>query len=203
MTSEDRHDFNAATVCHICGYDLLSNKVRDHCHITGKYRGGAHKNCNTKYRIPKLFPVIFHNLSGYDSHLFIKKLSRGKLKCIPNNEVKYISFSKEIKVGEFMKEGKTIEVKQELRFIDSFRFMASSLESLSKNLAKDQCKKISSYYSGKQFDLLLRKGVYPYDWVDSIDKLSETQLPPKESFFSKLSDEGISDEYYSHAQGMG
>ena len=139
-------------------------------------------------------------MSGYDSHLFIKKLSGGKLKCIPNNEEKYISFYKEIKVGEFMKEGKTIEGKQELRFIDSFRFIASSLGILSKNLANDQCKYISSYYSGKQFDLLLRKGVYPYDWVDSIDKLSETQLPPKESFFSKLRDEGISDEYYSHAQ---
>ena len=77
--------------------------------------------------------------------------------------------------------------------------MTSSLDSLSKNLTKDQFKNIRRYYSGKQLDLLLRKGVYPYDWVDSIDKFSETQLPPKESFFSKLSDEGISDEDYSHA----
>ena len=96
MTSEDRDDFNAATVCHICGEDLLSNKVRDHCHITGKYRGAAHNQCNINYQIPKFFPVIFHNLSGYDSHLFIKKLSGGKLKCIPNNQEKHISFSKEI-----------------------------------------------------------------------------------------------------------
>ena len=107
----------------------------------------------------------------YDSHLFIKKLARtepgdqgsisgGKLDCIPSNEEKYITFSKVIKVDEYIdKEGKTIEVKRKLRFIDSFRFMASSLDSLSKNLAKDQCKNISSYYSGKQFDLLLRKGV--------------------------------------------
>ena len=78
--------------------------------------------------------------------------------------------------------------------------MSDSLDRLSKNLTKDQFKNIKSYYSGKQLDLLLRKGVYPYDWVDSIDKLSETQLPPQESFYSKLNDEGISDEDYLHAQ---
>ena len=78
--------------------------------------------------------------------------------------------------------------------------MGSSLDSLSKNLTKDQFKNIKSYYSGKQLDLLLRKGVYPYDWMDSIEKLSVTQLPPQESFYSKLNDEGISDEGYLHAQ---
>ena len=55
-------------------------------------------------------------------------------------------------------------------------------------------------YSGTKRDLLLRKGVYSYDWVDSIEKFSETQLPPQESFYSKLNDEGISNEDYSHAQ---
>ena len=190
MTYDDKKNYNAATECHICGEDLEDDKVRDHCHITGRYRGAAHKNCNTKYQIPKFFPVVFHNLSGYDSHLFIKKLSGGPLTSIPNN-----------KVDEFIdKEGKTIEVKRKLRFIDNFKFMPSSLDSLSKNLTKDQFKNISSYYFSKQLDFLIRKGVYPYDWVDSIDKLSETQLPPQESFFSKLSDEGISDDDYSHAQ---
>ena len=203
MTDEDEKNYNDAKVCHICKENLGNDKVRDHCHLTGKYRGAAHKDCNLKYQIPKFIPILFHNLSGYDSHLFIKKLSgnSGKLNCIPNNEEKYISFSKEIKVGEFIgKDGKTHEVKRELRFIDSFRFMGSSLDSISKNLTKDQFKNIKSYYSGKQLDLLLRKGVYPYDWVDSIDKFSETQLPPKESFYSELCDEGISDEDYLHAQ---
>ena len=138
-------------------------------------------------------------MSGYDSHLFIKKLG-GKLKCIPNNEEKYISFSKEIKVYGYIKNGKVVDVKRELRFIDSFRFMSDSLDRLSKNLTKDQFKNIKSYYSGKQLDLLLRKGVYPYDWMNSIDKLSETQLPPQESFYSKLNDEGISDKDYLHAK---
>ena len=103
-------------------------------------------------------------------------------------------------MDEFEKEGKTYEVNRKLRFIDSFRFMGSSLDSLSKNLTKDQFENIKSYYSGKQLVLLLKKGVYPYDWVDSIDKFSETQLPPQESFYSKLCDEGISDEDYLHAQ---
>ena len=201
---EDIDHFNSATTCHICGEELDGDKVWDHCHITGKYRGAAHNQCNLNYQIPKFFPVLFHNLSGYDSHLFIKKLATGKsgkLTCIPSNEEKYISFSKDIKVDEYInKKGKTIDVTQELRFIDSFRFMSDSLDSLSKNLTKDQFKNIRSYYSGKQLDLLLRKGVYPYDWVDSIDKFSETQLPPQESFYSKLNDEGISDKDYLHAK---
>ncbi|XP_065654802.1 uncharacterized protein LOC136081417 [Hydra vulgaris] len=213
FTPKNKHDFNAAISCHICGKDLGKNKVHDHCHITGKYRGAAHQNCNLNNKIPKFFPVLFHNLSGYDSHLFIKKLSGGKLSCIPNNEEKYISFSREIKVDEYIKEGKKFEVKRELRFLDSYRFMPSSLEALSKNLSKDQCKNIGKLYSMKKFeeffmdsknlkklDLLLRKGVYPYDWVDSINTFNETQLSPKESFFSKLNDEDISDNDYSHAQ---
>jgi hypothetical protein len=77
--------------------------------------------------------VVFHNLSGYDSHLFIKNLG-GQIKCIPNNEEKYISFSKEVIVDMFINnEGKECEVKRELRFIDSLRFMPSSLDALFKN----------------------------------------------------------------------
>ena len=109
ITNEDRKKYNNEKVYHIFKESLGNDKVRDHCHMTGKYRGAAHNSCNTKYQIPKFFPVIFHNLSGYDCHLFIKKLAHtgpgdqgsladGKLNCIPNKEEKYISFSKEIKV---------------------------------------------------------------------------------------------------------
>ena len=206
MNDEDLQNYNDAKVCHICEEELEDDKVKDHCHLTGKYRGAAHNDCNINYKIPKFIPIVFHNLAGYDCHLFIKKLASsipGELKCIPSNEEKYISFSKEIKVGEFIdKKGKTREVKRELRFIDSYKFMGSSLDCLSKNLTKDQFKNIKSYYSGKQLDLLLRKGVYPYDWVDSIDKFSETQLPPHEAFYSKLCDEGIRHEDYLHAQNV-
>ena len=135
--------------------------------------------------------------------LFVKKL-RGadneKINCIPCNEEKYISFSREVVVDKFVnKENKEVEVKRELRFIDSFRFMASSLDALSKNLSKDQCKNISKHYTGTQLDLLLRKGAYPYDYVDTIDRLNETELPPRSAFYSRLNDSDISDEDYNHA----
>ncbi|XP_065664740.1 uncharacterized protein LOC136086372 [Hydra vulgaris] len=183
FTPEKKHNFKSATECHICREKLGKDKVRDHCHITGKYGGAAHQNRNLNYKIPKFFPLLFHNLSGYDSQLFIKILSGGKLSCISNNEEVYISFSRETKVDEYIKVGKKFEVKHELRFLDSYRFMPSSLDALSKNLAKDQCKNIGKLYSMKKLDLLLRKGKHPYDWVDSINRFNETQLPLKESFF--------------------
>ena len=74
FTEEDRKQFNKASDCWICGEELGNDRVRDHCHYTGRYRGPAHNNCNLKYRKPKSISVFFHNLSGYDSHLFIKKL---------------------------------------------------------------------------------------------------------------------------------
>ena len=89
-----------------------------------------------------MFPVVFHNLSSYDSHLFIKKLLRGgldEITCIPNNEEKYISFSKKIKEGEYKdKKGNKKIVIREIRFIVSYRFMSDSLDALSKNLKKVQ-----------------------------------------------------------------
>jgi len=203
FTKADKTRYNRATKCHICDGELGDDRVRDHCHFTGRFRGAAHNGCNLNYKPPKFIPVIFHNLSGYDSHLFIKKLARNgeKIKCIPNNEEKYISFSKEVVVDEFSnKEGKHVQVKRELRFLDSFRFMASSLDALSKNLSKEQCKNVKSRYSGEQLDLVLRKGVYPYEYMDSLERLNETQLPPKTAFYSKLSETEISDEDYEHAQ---
>ena len=98
------------------------------------------------------------------------------------------------------KEGKEVNVKCELRFIDSLRFMASSLDKLSSNLKIDQFVNLKKYYSDNQLSLLLRKVVYPYDYVYCMKKLDETSLPTKESFYSKLTGEGITDEDYRHAQ---
>ena len=201
---KEKTEFERATMCWICHGELGSDKVRDHCHFNGKFRGAAHNKCNLQYRKPKFIPVVFHNLSGYDSHLFIKNLgnSEGNINCIPNNEEKYISFTKEVVVGTY-KDKKSNEekpVKQQLRFIDSFKFMASSLDKLSSNLDKSCFLNTSKFYEGKQLDLLLRKGVYPYDYMDSLKRLSETQLPPKEAFYSKLSGDGISEADYMHAQ---
>ena len=87
---------------------------------------------------------------------------------------------KQIIVDKFVnKEGKEVNVKRELRFIDSLRFMASSLYKISSNLKIDQFVNFKKYYSGNQLSLLLRKGVCPYDYVDSMRKLDEASLPPK------------------------
>ena len=210
MTAKDKINYKKATICHICergipkeGDDPRFKKVRDHCHLTGKFRGAAHSMCNLKYRLPKFYPVIFHNLSGYDSHLFIKNLgkSEGKIDCIPNNEEKYISFSKHILVDKFInKKGEEKEVVREIRFIDSFKFMATSLDSLVNNLPKEFFKNLTEFYEGEQLDIIKRKGVFPYDWFDSFNRLSADHLPPKESFHSILNDSGISEEDYIHAQ---
>ena len=101
---EEAERFNEANVCWICKEDLNDDKFRDHYHFTGRYRGAAHNKCNLNYKKPKFIPVVFHNLSGYDSHLFIKNLgfTTGNIDCISNNEEKYISFTKHIKVGSYI-----------------------------------------------------------------------------------------------------
>ena len=78
LTREQWRKFNKATKCHMCfkEFQELNPKVRDHCHYTGKYRGPAHRICNLRYKIPSDIPIIFHNLSGYDAHLFIRELGK-------------------------------------------------------------------------------------------------------------------------------
>ena len=134
--------------------------------------------------------MVFHNLSGYDSHLFIKKLGspNENIDCIPNNEEKYISFSKNIKVGEY-KDRKTGEVRDKtfkIRFIDSFKFMGSSLEALVNNLPKDAFNNLERYYTTDEVRLIKRKGVYPYEYMNTEERFNETKLPPKEVFYSRL-----------------
>ena len=90
---------------------VMKNSVK--INLSGKFRGAAHEVCNLKYKISKFFPVVFHNLSGYDSHLFIKTLgnSEGDISCIPNNEENYISFTKQVIVDKFVnREGKEVIV---------------------------------------------------------------------------------------------
>ena len=205
-TKGDEKKHSAATTCHICEqkFNQGEYKVRDHCHITGKYRGAAHEVCNLNYKVPNFIPVYLHNLSGYDCHLFIKKLKTScgdEINCIPKTEENYISFSKQVIVDSYVdEEGKEKPVKRELRFIDTFKFMAASLDSLSKNLSPSQCVNLNARYTGKRFDLLRRKGVFPYEHIDSVDRLNEDRLPPKSAFYSRLNESDISDEDYEHAQ---
>ena len=100
LTQKDKKDFKNATTCYACKETFEENeKVRDHCHFTGKYQGAACQRCNLKMKKPNFIPVFFHNLEGYDSHLFICNLGKteGEIHCIPQTEEKYISFSKKYK----------------------------------------------------------------------------------------------------------
>ena len=208
ISPQEQKDFLNAEFCWICQKKFKKDekKVRDHDHFTGKFRGAAHNKCNLQFKKPQFTPVIFHNLSGYDAHLFVKNLgvSEGNIKCIPNNEEKYISFSKEIVVDSWEKDGKTVDVKHEIRFLDSFKFMASSLAGLVDNLARSGMEKFQNLKKEfkENFELLTQKGVYPYDYMNCLEKCSETQLPIKEDFYSKLNDCNITDKEYKHAQDI-
>jgi len=196
---EDKDNSETSTNCWICRKDLEEGdvRVRDHCHFTGKYRGAAHHKCNALFRKSKCVPVFFHNLSGYDAHLFVKTLKsmgEGNIDCIPNTEEKYISFSKRIQDEE----GK---LKYKLRFLDSFKFMASSLDKLVNNLKPEQFENVNKHFD-VNFDMLLTKGVFPYDWFNPLEKLDETQLPPKEAFYSKLNNSNITDDDFEHGCGI-
>jgi hypothetical protein len=206
VTKEELEDYDSAVDCHICGVSLDGDKVLDHCHLTGNYRGAAHNKCNLNYKIPKFYPVIFHNLAGYDAHLFIRNLgvTEGEIKCIPNNEEKYISFTKEISVGSYInKKGNEVSIKRGIRFIDSFKFMSFGLGKLVSFLKKKDFKNMRKFYKNKvQLELLLRKGVYPYDYMNDFDKLDEDHIPAKKEFYSRLNDEDITDEEYEHVKDV-
>ena len=208
---KDRQKAKQQTDCYLCKKPLLQENyrdaVKDHCHLTGKYRGAAHNQCNLKLRInPKTdqIPVVFHNLRGYDAHHLMQAMANLKkeVKCVANNMEKYITISVD-----------------GLRFIDSLNFMLASLDSLVevkvkgvkkatsklkdrelkyKEKIKEEFKITSTLSNGS--DLLYKKGIYPYEYMDSFEKFSETSLPKKEDFYSKLNDEHITEDEYAHAK---
>ena len=215
FSKEEANQFNRATECWICKdeFDDIPNekgykkneKVKDHCHFTGRYRGAAHSKCNLKYHKPDFIPVVFHNLSGYDSHLFIRNLgsTKGNIGCIPNNEEKYISFTKNIEIGSYTnKKGESKPIFHKIRFIDSFKFMATSLDSLVNNLPEEAFNNLERYYTYDELSLVKRKGVYPYEYMDSLERFKENKLPPKEAFYSRLTGEDISNQDYEHAKNV-
>ena len=147
---------------------------------------------------------MFHNLSGYDAHLLIRELGghTSDMEVIAKNKEGYISFSIKVPVDSYIdKNGEEKDKLIELRFIDSFKFMSSSLDSLTKNLVRGG-KKLFGFenYSELQYGLLTRKRVYPYEYINSWDRFEETQLPPISAFYSNLNMSSISEEDYQHAQ---
>ena len=137
LTKKQWKKYKKENLCHICykPFTTKDRKVRDHCYYTGLYRGPAHSLCNLRYRIPSYIPVVFHNLSGYDAHLFIKELGAhtSDMEVLAKNKEDYISFSIKVPVEKFIdKNGEEKDKLIELRVIDSFKFIASSLDSLTK-----------------------------------------------------------------------
>ena len=208
LTKAQWKDYKCASSCHICfkPFKEGNRKVKDHCHYSGIYRGVAHSLCNLQYKIPSYIPVVFHNLSGYDAHMFIKELANceSHMGVIAKNKEDYITFSISVEVDKYInKNGEERSKEIELRFIDNFKFMSSSLDSLVNNLACGNNKFFGfKDYNESQYKLLIRKGIYPYEYMDNWDKFKETTLPPKEAFYSKLSMSGVSDQDYKHAQSV-
>ena len=157
MTIHDKLVYDNSTLCHIWNEELGKDRVRDHCNLFGKFRGSSHEIGNLNYKVQKFFPVVFHSLSGYDSHLFIKILENSEedISCILNHEENHISFTKQVIVDKYANnEGKEVNEKRELRFNDSLRFMASSVDKLSSILKINQFVNLKKYYSGNQHSLL-------------------------------------------------
>ncbi|XP_015606104.1 uncharacterized protein LOC107272932, partial [Cephus cinctus] len=194
LNFQQKNEFYSTQTCHICEKPFTSEDIkhRDHCHFTGKYQGAAHQSCNLNDKNSHTIPVVFHNLSGYDSHFLIKALAtsfEGSMNLLPVNKEQYIFFTKSDK-----------DTIVNFRFIDSFRFMPSSIDKLTSYLKSSEKLIIHKHCnSEKEFNLLTRKGVFPYDYVDSWTKLDDEQLPPKEKFYSELNDEEILDSDYIHA----
>ena len=166
MTMKEEELFQKACVCWICGklFDLIDEKVRDHCHISGKFRGAAHFSCNANFKISKKVPVIFHNLKGYDGHLIMKELSNFDvvIDVIPCGLEKY----------------RAIIVNRNLVLIDSMQFMNDSLDELVKNLGSDDFKYLSKEFgevngvngaseTSDRVSVLKEKGVYPFEYMSS------------------------------------
>ena len=191
LSAEEERRFQNATSCHICKTPFkiagkFSKKVRDHDHYTGQFRGAAHNSCNLNFKAKQAIPVFIHNLKGYDCHLIMQAAANEQfnLKALPKQSEEFVMFQ----IGK-------------AKFLDSFSFLASSLEKLAESLDKSDFNHTRRMVKNNDelLNLLTQKGVYPYEWVDGLDKLNATQLPPIEAFTSKMSGE-ISNEDYDFAQ---
>jgi hypothetical protein len=195
MTDDDRKSHVTSTNCNLCKtfFSVNNVKVADHNHLSGRFRQTLCNNCNIKVQTPNFVSCFLHNLTNYDAHFIIKELGYDdyEIKVIPNSEEKYISFSKYI--------NNTFHI----RFIDTYRFMASSLATLASNLLTDNFSKFretAKVFKVEDLALVTRKGVYPYEYMDSWGKLQETSLPRKEEFYNTLKECDIDDEDYDHAR---
>ena len=155
MTIEDEENYQNSQNCWICDQKIINNKdkVRDHCHITGKFRGIAHRECNSKLRIPRKIPIIFHNLEGYDGHLIFRELNNFKdidIQVIPKTDERYMS----------------IIVNNNIIFLDSLQFCKASLDTLAGNLQDNDFKHLVSEFPEDKLELLRKKThIHMNGWI--------------------------------------
>jgi hypothetical protein len=195
MRPEDIRDFVSAVECHICENAFRRDdvRVRDHCHLTGKYKGAAHQSCNLQRTESKRIPLFCHNFSGYDSHLILNALKPDPrivaMKALPRNTEKF----------------RVLEINY-YTFLDSLSFLEGSLADLVDDLVRsghdfpliDQaglCK------TPEEKQLLLQKGVYPYEFAKSVQQLRDAKsLPEHANFYSSVANGNITAAEYGHAQ---
>jgi len=196
LTDEEARTHNAATVCFTCEQPFTSDnyKVHHHCHITGKYIAPVCNNCNLQLKHRKhndkyFIPLFMHNARSYDSHFIIKNFHdpNAKVRVIRTNTEKFLA----------------VQI-DNIRFLDSFQFLSSSLDNLVSTMARDDTDKFvhTKRHFGSDNPNIFKKGVYPYEYVRGPEIFIETCLPPREKFYSELNEEGISEEQYDRALEM-
>ena len=205
LTTQQQQDFDTCTHCPKCNikFDNNHKKVRDHCHITGKFRSALCHKCNSNFYLTRrTLPVIFHNFKCYDAHQIIKhglgKFKHWELRIIPQTKEKYMSLTARIPVDK-TKEGKKVYFN--VVFLDSFQFMSSSLANLVTNLdSLPFAEVLHRDYPNLTNVIVKRKGVFPYTYFNSLSRLQESSLPPRSAFKNDLSGEECVEEDYRFAQ---
>ena len=170
MTAENEKNYKSSQDCWICTEKLDATKVRDHCHITGNYRGAAHNKCDLNLKISKKLPIIFHNLEGDDGHIIFKELNN-----FDNIDIQLTSKTREKYI---------IAVYGNIIFLESLQFYKGSLNSLASNLEDNDFKHLLSELPSNKLEIIKRKDSYPYEWLDSCEKFNYQELPPKGFFYS-------------------
>ena len=196
-TNENEQQFQNEHKCHICLGDFHEQgklqKVRDHCHYSNKFIGAAHKSCNLLRRRDTNIPIFVHNLQNYDGHFLVKgfEYTSSDVSGLPYNMEKFRTIS----IGK-------------LNFVDSYHILSAPLAELVQNVQKSDhsfplLQEMQLFQNMEQRSLLLRKGVYPYEWASSIQKLKDTKtFPPREVFASCLTETNISEVDYAHGQNV-
>lgn len=229
VNEEDLAKFEAATHCWVCKQPFpvvnpmdpleSEDKVWDHDHFSGEFRGAAHHSCNLQItELPKgdkgtrmkkyRTPVYLHNFTGYDCYHLLKGMrntSVSKMDCVAKSMQKFTSITMD-----------------GLQFIDSKAFLLGSLDknvaTLYKSVKDDSDKQYAAFkpvydhFVDRLTDEadpqlismdMFQKGVYPYEYMDCAEKLGETSLPPRECFLSSLTgSKACSEEDYARGQRM-